>query len=72
LKRVLVPGGVAVIHHPAQGGLRGGCRSRVTAPLFAGLLEKNGFTLVRRFDSWGEKGQFNLSVHGDCISVFTA
>ena len=71
-KRVLVPGGIAVIHHPKDGGMHGGCRSRVTARLFTALLEKHGLTLVRRFDSWGENGQFNLSRHGDCISVFTA
>ena len=70
--RVLVPGGIAVIHHPKDGGLHGGCRSRVPARLFTALLEKHGLTLVRRFDSWSENGQFNLSRHGDCISVFTA
>ena len=71
-KRVLVPGGVAVIHHPKDGGQHGGCRSRVTALRFATLLEKHGLTLVRQFDSWGENGKFNLSRYGDCISVFTA
>ncbi len=71
-KRVLVPGGIAVIHHPIDGGLHGGCRSRMTGRLFTSLLEKNGLTMVRRFDSWGENGQFRLSHPGDCISVFTA
>lgn len=71
-KRVLVPGGVAVIHHPKNGGQHGGCRSRVTAQLYAALLEKHGLSLVRQFDSWGENGQFNLTRYGDCISVFTA
>jgi ubiquinone/menaquinone biosynthesis C-methylase UbiE len=71
-KRVLVPGGIAVIHHPKDGGLHGGCRSRMTARLFAAQLEKQGLTLVRRFDSWGENGRFNLSRYSDCISVFTA
>jgi SAM-dependent methyltransferase len=71
-KRVLVPGGIAVIHHPKDGGLHGGCRSRMTARLFAALLEKRGLTLVRQFDSWGENGRFNLSRYCDCISVFHA
>ena len=71
-KRVLVPGGIAVIHHPKDGGLHGGCRSRMTARLFTALLEKRGLTLVRQFDSWGENGRFNLSRYCDCISVFTA
>ena len=71
-KRVLVRGGIAVIHHPRDGGLHGGCRSRMTAQLFTGLLEKNGLPLVRQLDSWGENGRFNLSRYCDCISVFTA
>jgi len=69
-KRVLVPGGIAVIHHPKDGGYRGGCRSRMTAERFATLLDKYGLTLVRQFDSWGENGKFNLSRYSDCISVF--
>ncbi|MBN1131045.1 MAG: class I SAM-dependent methyltransferase [Chitinispirillaceae bacterium] len=72
IKRVLVPGGIAVIHHPKDGGLHGGWRSRMTAQLFADLLEKRGLTLVRQFDSWGENGRFNLSRYCDCISVFHA
>ena len=71
-KRVLVPGGIAVIHHPKDGGLHGGCRSRMTAGLFADLLEKHGLVLARQFESWGENGRFNLSRYCDCISVFTA
>jgi ubiquinone/menaquinone biosynthesis C-methylase UbiE len=71
-KRVLVPGGIAVIHHPKDGGLHGGCRSRMTAQLFTSLLEKHGLTLFRQFDSWGENGRFNLSRYCDCISVFHA
>jgi ubiquinone/menaquinone biosynthesis C-methylase UbiE len=70
-QRILVPGGIAVIHHPKDGGLHGGCRSRMTAPLFAALLKKRGLTLVRQFDSWGENGRYNLSRYGDCMSVFT-
>ena len=71
IQRVLVPGGIAIIHHPRDGGLHGGCRSRMTAQLFLALLEKRGLTLLRRFDSWGENGRFNLSRYRDCISVFT-
>ena len=70
-ERVLVPGGIAVIHHPGNGGIKGGCRSRVTARLFTALLEKNRLSLIRQIDSWGENGRFNLSRYGDCISVFT-
>lgn len=70
-KRVLVPGGIAVIHHPKDGGLHGGCRSRMTGRLFTALLEKHGLTLIRQFDSWGENGRFNLTRYRDCISVFS-
>jgi ubiquinone/menaquinone biosynthesis C-methylase UbiE len=72
LKRILVPGGIALIHHPKDGGQHGGCRSRTTAHLFARLLEKHGLALVRQFDSWGENGKYDLSRNRDCISVFNA
>lgn len=71
-KRVLAPGGIAVIHHPKDGGMHGGCRSRMTGRLFAALLQKNGLSLLRQFDSWGENGQYNLYRYRDCISVFHA
>ena len=71
-KRVLAPGGIAVIHHPKDGGSHGGCRSRMTARLFAALLEKHGLNLVRQFDSWGENGRYDLFRYRDCISVFRA
>jgi ubiquinone/menaquinone biosynthesis C-methylase UbiE len=71
-KRVLVPGGIAVIHHPKEGGLHGGCRSRMTARMFTVLLEKHGLTLVRQLESWGENDRYNLFRYRDCISVFHA
>ncbi len=40
----------------------------MTARLFTALLEKNGLTLVRQFDSWGVNGRFNLTRYSDCIS----
>jgi ubiquinone/menaquinone biosynthesis C-methylase UbiE len=70
IRRVLKPGGCAVIHHPKDGGVRGGCRSRMTDAIFASLLEKQGLTLVRQFDSWGENKRFDFSRHGDCVTVF--
>ena len=71
-KRVLVPGGIAVIHHPKEGGLHGGCRSRMTARLFLDMLDKHGLNLIRQFDSWGENDTFNFFRHRDCITVFHA
>ena len=69
-RRVLVPGGKAVIHHPKAGGVHGGCRSRMTDRLFVELLEKHKLTLECQFDSWGENGRYDLHRYGDCISVF--
>ena len=71
-KRILVPGGIAVIHHPKEGGLHGGCRSRMTDALFRILLEKQNLTLMQQFDAWGENKQYDLSRHRDCITVFHA
>jgi len=68
-KRVLIPGGIAVIHHPEDGGIHGGCRSQMTGKLFSTMLEKHKLTLVHKIDSWGENGQYNLSRYRDCISV---
>jgi hypothetical protein len=42
----------------------------MTASIFASLLETEGLTLVRQFDSWGESNRFDFSRHGDCITVF--
>lgn len=71
-KRVLVPGGIAVIHHPVDGGKHGGSRSRMTGELFSALLEKHKLTILHKVDSWGENGQYNLSRYCDSISVFIA
>lgn len=69
-RRVLRPGGCAVIHHPKRGRSEGGFRSGVTAELFIALLKKHDLQFVRQFDSWGPDHQYDVRLHGDAITVF--
>ena len=69
MRRVLKPGGCAVIHHAKEGIGSNGWRSAMTDEFFAYLVGKNGLRLVRQLDSWGG-GQFGLSSHHDVISIF--
>jgi SAM-dependent methyltransferase len=75
IARVLVPGGVALIHH-ADGRNHGRLPSRVgwRAPLsrglFASAAASNGLAVECQFDSWGPEAQgFDLSAYGDAISI---
>jgi hypothetical protein len=34
------------------------------------MLKKNGLVLIKQFDSWGDRGQFNVKSLHDMISVF--
>lgn len=74
MRRVLRPGGRAVIHHAANGSVshqaRTGWRSSMTAALFADLLAHHDLRLVRQFDSWGPDERFHLPPWGDIITVF--
>jgi ubiquinone/menaquinone biosynthesis C-methylase UbiE len=68
--RILVSGGRGIIHHPAEGGQHGGARSKITAELFSDMLKRYGLALVAQFDSWGEKGEFDVRFHHDTVTVF--
>lgn len=74
IARVLVPGGVAVIHH-ADGRNRGelpsrsGWRSPMSRGLFEALAAERGLLVERQFDSWGPDGSYDLSAYGDAITV---
>jgi SAM-dependent methyltransferase len=74
IARVLVPGGVAVIHH-ADGRNRGmlpsrqGWRSPMSRRLFAGLAAERKLTLERQLDTWGPDGRHDLGAFGDAITV---
>lgn len=70
-RRVLRPGGRAVIHHGATGGCGGGWRSDVTADVFRGLVESRGLTLVAEIDRWRDGGrEFEVSCYGDLVTIF--
>lgn len=68
--RVLKKGGRAVIEHAKDAGVHGWHRSRMTAELFCEMLKIHGFTLMAQFDSWGDKGQFDVRRYHDIITVF--
>lgn len=75
IARVLVPGGLAVLHH-ADGRNRGqlpsraGWRSPMSRDLFAAAARERGLDVERQFDSWGPDGAgFDLSAYADVISV---
>ena len=66
----LSPAGIAIIHHPAIGGIRGGFRSSVTNDLFCQLLKKHNLKLIHQFDSFGKDEAFSVQTYGDMITVF--
>ena len=74
MARVLVAGGVAVIHH-SDGRNRGrllsrhGWRAPMSRELFASLARARGLAPQSQFDSWGEGGRVDLGSYGDAISV---
>jgi SAM-dependent methyltransferase len=74
LARVLVAGGVAVIHH-ADGRNRGlapsrqGWRSPMSRALFASLATDAGLLVESQLDSWGPGGRYDLSAYADAITV---
>lgn len=74
LARVLVGGGVAVIHH-ADGLNRGlapsrqGWRSPMSRALFASLAAEAGLAVEAQLDSWGPAGRYDLSAYADAITV---
>lgn len=70
IKKILSPAGIAIIHHPAMGGARGGFRSSVTNDLFCQLLKKHNLKLIHQFDSFGKDNAFSVQTYGDMITVF--
>ena len=67
VRRVLRPGGVALIHHTGRRDPRG-WRSPMGALLFANLARERGLSVERQFDRWGDDGH-GLDGHGDVISI---
>lgn len=71
IKRVLKPGGIAVIHHPKDGRTQGGWRSNLSSEKMSESLKKHELRQIRQFSSWGEDGKFDVKGHNDSITVFT-
>jgi SAM-dependent methyltransferase len=67
--RVLVPGGVAVIHHGAVGGSSGGWRSNMTSSDFHAALSQSGLSIEKSFNDWMENGVSHQLSYGDLITV---
>ena len=68
-RRVLKPGGIAIIHHGIIGKTVFEWRSSLTLQVFAGLLEKHGFALVDQFSAWGDDNQYRVAA-SDVVSIF--
>jgi SAM-dependent methyltransferase len=74
ISRVLLPGGVAVIHHADGRNLghrpsRGGWRSPMSRHLFATLAAQRGLATEAHIGSWGTDGRYDLSAYHDTITV---
>jgi len=67
--RILRPGGQAVVHHAAGGGVQGGWRSALTREEFTEMAVGAGFIVAEQFDSWGDMGEFAVPEKGDLVSV---
>jgi SAM-dependent methyltransferase len=67
IRRVLRPGGVALIHHAGRRG-RSGWRSPMSGLLFANLARDCGLVVERQFDRWGD-GRFGVDAQRDVITV---
>lgn len=74
ISRILVSGGVAVIHH-ADGRNRGrvpsrhGWRSPMSRRLFATLAAGSGLEVEGHVDSWGPDSRHDLGTYGDVITI---
>ena len=68
-RRVLKPGGVAIIHHGIIGKTIFEWRSSLTLQVFTELLKKHDFSLLQQFSAWGDERQYSVSA-SDVVSVF--
>lgn len=73
IKRVLKPGGRAVIHHGSTGGATGGWRSNVTGSDVSEIVKGAGLVILSQSASWQDGGQqFKSGLYGDVISVLSS
>lgn len=68
-RRVLKPGGTAIIHHGIIGKTVFEWRSSLTLQVFSELLAKHDFELSQQFSAWGEDDRFSVAA-SDMISIF--
>jgi SAM-dependent methyltransferase len=70
IARVLRRDGRAVIHHPADGGIAGVWRSRMTADQFAQLATDAGLAVIEQLREWDHGGErFDLRTNADAVTV---
>jgi len=69
--RVLIPGGIGVLHHGAFGGSRGGWRSDVTLADVQGFLKQYNLETLSEITAWIDDGvEHAAGLYGDVITVF--
>jgi SAM-dependent methyltransferase len=69
LRRVLRPGGIAVIHHGGSGGSAGGWRSDLTAADFQQMLTQHNLVVRQVLTQWADGDQIRKLTFGDLITV---
>jgi SAM-dependent methyltransferase len=67
--RVLVPGGIAVIHHGSVGGASGGWRSNLTAAALYEIVTRHGLSTESSFAHWVDGNDVHQLVYSDLITV---
>jgi ubiquinone/menaquinone biosynthesis C-methylase UbiE len=71
VNRILKSGGVAIIHHPNNGGHLGGFRSAVTTSYFNSRLQSYNLKTVDQFSVWGGDQKFDVNAYDDKITIFS-
>lgn len=70
IRRVLKPGGLAVIHHGTVGGSLGGWRSDLTQEAMVLRVAQTGLTHVTSFTDWTYNGAtFRLDTYNDRVTI---
>lgn len=69
-KRVLRPGGRAIIHHGTTAGHGGGWRSDATTAELNALIARKGLRVAEQFDHWTDAGQrHEVGLYHDQVTV---
>jgi SAM-dependent methyltransferase len=68
-RRVLRPGGIAVVHHGSLGGAQGGWRSDLTAHAMREALQGNGLVLEKSLSHWVDGEAVHQLIYGDLITL---